>query len=486
MLFNSLQFILLFLPAVILAFFLARSEATAQIILIAASLLFYGWWDYRFLPFIVAVVAINYWFGIAIASEKSKIRKKAIFVAGIIVNLAPLAFFKYGAFVTSNLNYLGTNIPLLSLVLPLGISFFTFQKIALLADIYEDKITNPSFRSYLLFIIFFPHLIAGPITNPREMLPQFEKRQTYHFRLENFFIGGSFFVIGLFKKVGIADQVAAYSTPIFSAVHAGADLTFMTAWGAAVAYALQIYFDFSGYSDMAIGLARIFSIDMPINFNSPYQATCAIEFWRRWHMSLSRFLRDYLYIPLGGSRTGKTRTHFNIMIVMLLGGLWHGAGWNFVLWGGLHGLFLVINHLWRSVALLARLSRTWWTWPLTMLAVIVAWVPFRALEFHSVQVFYTSMFDIFGASASLHRTITHEATKQIVLLGIVGGVAAFLPNSIQLFANYVPFCKNYETTGISTFIQPSVINGMIMGCLIAICLIIILDSGPREFLYFQF
>ena len=484
MLFSSIPFIALFLPITAIAFFLARSEIRAQYILIIASLFFYGWWDYRFLPFIIGSVGVNYWLSMVIGNAADASRRKHFLALGIVLNLVPLAFFKYANFFISNANSLGAGLPFLALVLPLGISFFTFQKIALLADIYHREIHNPTFRSYLLFIIFFPHMIAGPITNPREMLPQFEKASTYRFRLRNFFVGLSFFIIGLAKKVCIADQVARYSTPIFMSVHAGQNPSWGTAWGATIAFALQIYFDFSGYSDMAIGLARIFSINMPLNFYSPYKAKSMIEFWRRWHMSLSRFLRDYLYIPLGGNRLGYARTLANIMIVMLLGGFWHGASWNFVLWGAMHGVVILANHVWRDIPALSRLSRTWWTWPATVFAAVVAWVPFRAPELHSVGAFYSAMFGLLPLKATLMGPYTHEGIKEVVLLFGVAVFAAVAPNTVQLFSRYKPF-EFAPASILSLFMRPTIVNGIVIAALFALSLVIVLE-GPHEFLYFQF
>jgi len=264
-------------------------------------------------------------------------------------------------------------------VLPLGISFFTFQKIALLADAYEGKIQSLNFLDYALFVLFFPQLIAGPIVHHSEAMSQFQTRGPVQASV--IAMGLTIFAIGLANKVLLADSLAVYATPQFDAAAAGAPLSFLAAWSGALAYTLQLYFDFSGYTDMAIGAALLFGVRLPLNFNSPYKARNIIDFWRRWHMTLSRFLRDYLYIPLGGNRHGKLSRYLNLFITMLFGGLWHGAGWTFIFWGALHGFYLAINHGWE--ALLARFgagdvnpggARRLGAQVVTFLAVVVGWV----------------------------------------------------------------------------------------------------------------
>jgi D-alanyl-lipoteichoic acid acyltransferase DltB (MBOAT superfamily) len=263
-----------------------------------------------------------------------------LLASAIAVNLILLGYFKYANFFADNLNHFaGTALPIGQVILPLGISFFTFTQIAFLVDTYQGKVKEFNFVHYTLFVTYFPHLIAGPVLHHKEMMPQFAKRNVCHLNWDNVAVGLSIFVLGLAKKVLIADSLAEFATPIFSAVAAGGQPMLFEAWIGALAYTLQLYFDFSAYSDMAIGISLMFNVRLPMNFNSPYKATSIIDFWRRWHMTLSRFLRDYLYIPLGGSRNGKAQRYLNLMITMLLGGLWHGAGWTFVIWGGLHGFY---------------------------------------------------------------------------------------------------------------------------------------------------
>lgn len=320
-----------------------------------------------------------------------------------MVNLSILGYFKYANFFIDNINgVIDQKLYLEPIILPLAISFFNFQQIAYLIDIYRGNTCELNFLHYSLFVTFFPQLIAGPIVNHKEMLPQFAKKETYDIKPQNIAIGLTVFFIGLFKKVVIADNMAIYATPVFEAVEKGYMLTFFEAWEGVLSYTFQIYFDFSGYSDMAIGLGYLFGIHIPLNFHSPYKATNIIDFWRRWHITLSRFLLNYLYIPSGGNRKGNFRRHVNLMITMLLGGLWHGASWTFVTWGGLHGLYLLINHSWKSIlktsgiSLKYKLLSIHFSRLLTFIAVVVAWVFFRAETFGGASIILKSMVGING------------------------------------------------------------------------------------------
>jgi len=391
MLFNSYVFIFAFLPVTLLVFFqLGRvSGKLAAGWLAAASLFFYGWWSPAYVGLLVVSIVFNYAMGLAIvragAAGQGR-RGKQLLAAAVATDLAVLAYYKYANFFVDNLNAsLGSSIGLAAIVLPLGISFFTFTQIAFLVDAWQGKAREYSFIHYGLFVTYFPHLIAGPILHHREMMPQFGETATYRPDYGNLAAGLTIFVIGLFKKVIIADGVAQYVPPVFDAPQSGVPLGFIEAWCGALAYTFQLYFDFSGYSDMAVGLSLLFGIRLPVNFHSPYKAVNIVEFWRRWHMTLSRFLRDYLYVPLGGNRRGPARRYVNLMITMLLGGLWHGAGWTFVVWGGLHGAYLVANHAWRAAR--ARLGQDLARSTaggralgclVTFLAVVAGWVVFRA------------------------------------------------------------------------------------------------------------
>jgi alginate O-acetyltransferase complex protein AlgI len=392
-LFNSFSFLLFYLPITLVGFFtLARwRHMTAAGWLALASFVFYGWWDYRYIPLLLGSILFNFYIAQSIVRSTMASKRSAAkrwLIAGIAIDLALLAYFKYFNFFVDNVNGLtGANWTPVHVVLPIGISFFTFTQIAFLADTFRGEVREYNLIHYGLFVTYFPHLIAGPVLHHKEMMPQFQSSGTYRFQGENIAVGLTIFAFGLFKKVLLADNLASYVRPVFDAP-LGQPLGIFDCWAATLAYTLQIYFDFSGYSDMAIGLSRLFGIQLPLNFNSPYKAVNIGEFWRRWHMTLSRFLRDYLYIPLGGNQRGTFRRYINLAATMLLGGLWHGAGWTYVIWGGLHGAYLVIHQVWQSfrtrggaIARKARqpgFSARCASVLLTFLAVVLAWVFFRA------------------------------------------------------------------------------------------------------------
>jgi len=390
-LFNSYIFLFLFLPVVFVGFFqLGKySRSLAALWLFAASLFFYGWWNPAYVGLLLASVVFNYGIGIALSKEHGRghvVRATWVLRVGIAADLCILGYFKYANFFVQNLDSaLNSGWRIETVVLPLGISFFTFTQIAFLVDAYRGEVKEANFVHYGLFVTYFPHLIAGPVLHHKEMMPQFAHPATYKVHWENLSVGLTLFAIGLFKKVVLADGVAPFVSPVFATAADGGMLTFVEAWGGALAYTFQLYFDFSGYSDMAIGLSRLFGVTLPLNFDSPYKSVNIIEFWRRWHITLSRFLRDYLYFALGGNRKGGIRRYVNLMVTMLLGGLWHGAGWTFVIWGGLHGLYLVMNHGWQQVRKAFGQDVKSSTWhgrlasmTLTFIVVVMAWVFFRA------------------------------------------------------------------------------------------------------------
>ena len=371
MLFNSYEYLIYFLPAAALGFF-AFGERPRWAVrwLVVASLFFYGWWNPAHLPLIVASIASNFW--LAHRIQRSPHRNRWV-VTGVAANLALLGVFKYADFILRSLAQAGVMGPVeLGLALPLGISFFTFTQIAFLVDVSRDKYTEPSFDNYALFVTFFPHLLAGPIIHHSEMMPQFQSTANKRVDWRNVAAGIFLLSIGLAKKVFLAD-------PLVPLVSAGFDhattIGALQAWLSALAYTLQIYFDFSGYTDMALGAALIFNIRLPINFDSPYRSLDLRAFWHRWHMTLSRFLREYVYVPLGGNRAAETRVLANLLLTFLLGGLWHGAAWTFVCWGALHGLGLCAVRLWRGTG---RTLPAPVAWAVTFLFVVVTWVFFRA------------------------------------------------------------------------------------------------------------
>jgi alginate O-acetyltransferase complex protein AlgI len=444
MLFNSYIFIFLFLPITVVTFYWLAAQfgpRISRVWLVGSSLFYYAWWNPSFLALLVASLVFNYGLGMMLTSAAKPRRKKQVLFGGVVVNLAALGYFKYANWFIDNINGLiGSEWTLENVLLPLGISFFTFQQIAFLCDAEKGETREYQFLDYCLFVTFFPQLIAGPIVHHREMMPQFAKAETYRLHWENISVGLTLFTIGLFKKVVIADGISGYSTAVFSAAQMrDADpsvaLSTLDAWSGALAFTFQIYFDFSGYCDMALGLGRLFGIRLPMNFFSPYKATSIIEFWRRWHITLSRFLRDYIYIPLGGNRKGPVRRYINLLLTMLLGGLWHGAGWTFVIWGGLHGLYLCANHLWRSFVMphqgktpvAARLVSVC----ITFLFVTLAWVFFRAESLEAAKLLLQAMFGMqSGATGADASNINSPVV--FVWLAILAAAVWFLPNAIQM------------------------------------------------------
>jgi alginate O-acetyltransferase complex protein AlgI len=483
MLFNSYQFIFQFLPvALLVTWLLARcSKAAAVVWLSASSLYFYAWWNIAHLPLLLAVMIFTYVVGLAMMKTRSRGWKAALLAAGLSGIIGVLGYFKYFNFFAGALNStVGTTFRLDPILLPLAISFFSFQKIAFLMDVHQGKIKKSSFGDYCLFVAFFPQLIAGPIVHYREVVPQFQRQKAFYFRATDFYAGLSMFVFGLFKKVVVADSLAPIANPLFELAARGKTPTFADAWVGSLAYSLQLYFDFSGYSDMAIGLARMFGIRLPLNFNSPYKADNIIDFWRRWHITLSSFLRDYIYIPLGGSRYGKLRMFTNLFATMLIGGLWHGAGWTFLIWGFLQGLYLAVNHAWQNVASASLRLRfpVWFSWAVTFLCVVAGWVVFRAESLGDAL-------RIMGAMISTHRIAPKlfDLSDVTLVFGLL--VAALvLPNTQQIFARFRPVLGNLPFIRPSWSWRPSWGWALLTGGAFGICISCM--ARPSQFLYFQF
>jgi alginate O-acetyltransferase complex protein AlgI len=464
-LFNSLQFVFVLLPVTLLVYHLFSSLGRWRLAmgwLVVASLVFYAWGDPVRVAFIALSCLFNYGTGRLIRSRREH---AAFLVGGLFVNLAALGFCKYGGFTMETVNALfGASIQAGSVVAPLGISFITFQQIAYVVDTHRGTAPEGDFLEYCLYITLFPQLIAGPILRPSEMLPQVTSGRLRRLGSRDLSVGVTMFIIGLFEKAILADGIRQYATPVFTAARQGQALTFLEAWQGPLAYALQIYFDFSGYANMAIGAARMFGIRLPLNFDSPYRSESIIDFWRRWHMTLSRFLRDYLYIPLGGNRKGSGRKYLNLMITMLLGGLWHGAGWGFVIWGALHGLYLVVNHWWRSLR--SRRSTPGATpvapWQRasailgTQLAVVVAWVFFRADSLPAALAVLRGMVGVNGIALPARVValvpdaivgwglVVRSSTAWWVTLRVFTSIAALwliavlMPNMQELMRDYDP------------------------------------------------
>jgi D-alanyl-lipoteichoic acid acyltransferase DltB (MBOAT superfamily) len=383
MLFNSYSFIFLFLPLMLLGYFwFLRHKLIlgSKVWLVGGSLFFYGYWNMVYIPLLLGSILVNFLVGSALSGAKLfHLSRKMVLGFGIIFNIALLGYFKYTDFLLENVNdFWGTDLPLPDIILPLGISFFTFTQIAFLVDAYKAKVKEVDFLNYILFVSYFPHLLAGPILHHAEMMPQFVNRWNWTVRWRNIAVGLFLFTIGLFKKVIIADTFAVWANAGFDVAHT---LNLFEAWATSLSYTLQLYFDFSGYTDMAIGISLMFNIRLPINFNSPYKARDIQDFWRRWHITLSRFLRDYIYIPLGGNKVGRFHNYGNLFAVFLIGGLWHGASWMFVIWGALHGVAIVIHRIWKDLGLKMW---DWLGWFITFNFVNVAWVFFRAEDFDAV------------------------------------------------------------------------------------------------------
>src|SRR3954471_6771505 len=480
MLFNSASFVFVYLPITWIGYLLAQRLPWARVgiaWLALASLVFYGYWNPAFVPLLAVSILLNYAAGRALEAGLGGPpgRRKRLLVAAVAVNLLALGYYKYANLISSSVGALtGTATPVFDVLLPIGISFYTFTQIAYLVDAYSGKRPEKSFVAYVLFVTFFPHLIAGPVLHHAEMMPQFLREQRavrFALALE----GLLFFACGLAKKVVIADSVAPAANRAFLLAESGT-LGFVDSWFGALAYTTQIYFDFSGYSDMAIGLALLFGIRLPLNFNSPYRAASMVEFWRRWHMTLSRFLRDYLYIPLGGNRQGPARRHVNLMITMLLGGLWHGASWTFVAWGGLHGAYLVINHLWNIYR--PRRLPLFMGSALTFLAVVVAWVFFRAGSFGGSANMLRGMF---AGAATLDTQIIEPRTAFYVALGLA--IAFFARNSQQLLTGIGERLALDRRFG-APFLQGSQLATAVSA--IVLLTLISVSWGTNEFIYFNF
>jgi alginate O-acetyltransferase complex protein AlgI len=509
MLFNSFEFILAFLPITLIGFFFAgRFNKTAGAIwLFAASLIFYGWWDVKYIWLLLGSIGFHFYVGQWIAATEGA-KRKYVLIFSIALDLAALIYFKYTDMFIRSWNDLSTSqIETLNIILPLGISFFTFTQIAYLVDTYENKVRETRHVHFGLFVTYFPHLIAGPVLHHKEMMPQFVQPSTYRVDWEKIAVGFSIFVLGLSKKVLIADNIAVFVPVGFTGLD---KLELVTAWLGVLAYTFQLYFDFSGYSDMAVGLSLMFGIKLPINFYSPYKSTSISEFWRRWHMTLSRFLRDYLYIRLGGNRKGKTRRYLNLITTMFLGGLWHGAGWNFALWGLLHGAYLCIHEGWRA-SIGKRLNNlkgySKLSLMITFIAVVFAWVPFRATNLSDTFLIWKAMLGLSGAALpDVYFNLSPMLTELITSLGfregggggnrlmygtvwiIVAGVIAFAaPNSSQIFAKFdhAIIDNKEESRNISpiSFRFSSSWAFVISSLLLISCLYL---GRPSEFLYFQF
>jgi alginate O-acetyltransferase complex protein AlgI len=529
-LFNSYVFIFAFLPLVLTVFYLTQRYVGyrwACAWIVVGSLFYYSWWKPVFLLLLLTSIGVNFCFAKLLLTRRlSAVGARVVLALGVTFNLCLLGYYKYAGFFVQNLDTLfGANFAIPEIILPIGISFVTFQKIAFLVDVYHGEVERLSLQNYMFFVTFFPQLIAGPITHHQEIIPQLEDPAPRD-RAADLAVGISIFCVGLFKKVVIADTCALYADAGYDTIKTGHPLDAASAAIAVLAFSFQIYYDFSGYSDMAVGLARMFGFHLPINFFSPYRATGIVDFWRRWHITLSRFLRDYLYIPLGGNRLGPLRQSLNLVAVMLLGGLWHGANWTFVAWGTIHGALLGLNHAWSQF----RISRHPWFSGLptrvlailvTFVAVTLAWIPFRSQTFgeaqrmlesvfsagpglaalqHSYDAFFVAQFGSLGRLLDLASWIKPKELWPAVLppdflatsrpvglwLAVVAAATFLLPNAYQMFARFDPALglARFQTTLFGALRRLDWATAFVFAGMFVISVLHLGRVTP--FLYFQF
>lgn len=463
MLFNSYEFIFLYLPVVLGTYFFLGSRNKYELAatwLVLASIFFYGYWDSRYVVLLLSSICFNYSIGRMI--EKHVCKKKFL-TLGLAVNVLLLGYYKYTGFFVEQINVLsGADMIIPHIVLPLGISFFTFTQSAYLIDAYRGETVGYSFRTYCLFVTIFPHLIAGPIIYHKDMIPQFMNKGNCHINYDNMAMGIALFSIGLFKKVVVADNVSLWVNSIFNHYD---QLNFLEAWAGALGYTFQLYFDFSAYSEMAIALGLMLNLKLPVNFNSPYQSLSIIDFWRRWHMTLGIWVKSYLYIPMGGNRNGEFAKMRNLFVSMLIIGLWHGAGWTFVFWGGMHGLLLMINHQWRRTGI--NLPKVL-CWSLTFFSVMMAWIFFRAENFAQALQIIHSMFDFQDISMAVENWRVEKNAVNVWSMIAGLGILICLPNPIVIMQRFKTNWTWYFVTLILLLVSLYQMNTY------------------TEFLYFQF
>ena len=488
MLFNSYAFILIFLPVVAAGYFLLHQYLPAKwarLFLLTASLGFMSFWNIHFALVLIISVLFNYACGSALsAADGAAKSKRPIFITAIIVNILFLGFFKYSNFFLENINAVfSSHIGTLNILLPIGISFYTFMQIAWLTDIYRHGGFRYDLLSYCLYVTFFPYVISGPIAYHSEVIPQMQSDQARRFNITNLCRGLFIFAIGLFKKTVIADTLALIADGGFAVSGA---LTFTEAWLTSLSYTMQLYFDFSGYTDMAIGVALVFNIDIPANFNSPYKALDIREFWRRWHITLSRFLRDYIYVPLGGNRFGEFRTLANLMMTFLIGGLWHGAAWTFVFWGVLHGAALCVHRLWMKTGF--RMNKVV-AWFLTFNFINIAWIFFRAATWGDAVNVLKGMAGQNGILVSPHLAGS-PFWQSLAIVGVrFGEWRANLPNVETLVYFFcillIPFILLIKNSGeLLKIFSPNWKNSLAVSLMMVIGLLLLNEA--KSFLYFNF
>jgi alginate O-acetyltransferase complex protein AlgI len=453
-LFHSQEFILLFLPLTIAVYYaVAGSPALRQGVLIACSILFYAWWDVRFVPLLIGQVLATY----AFAALSNEGKRAAPIALGVIANLLSIFTFKYLGFFFANMRAIGFPTPNIQIILPIGISFFSFQLISYLVDLRRGAAPLYPLRQFALVVLLFPHLIAGPIVRHTELVPQFDLDPRRAGLARRLSLGILLFSIGLVQKVLLAEPLAQIVDPLFLKAQS-APLAFGEAWGAALGFSFQLFFDFSGYSTMAIGIALTLGFVFPENFNRPYLATSLRDFWRRWHMTLSAFLRDYVYIPFGGNRRGPVIYCLAMMATMTLCGVWHGAAWTFIAWGFMHGLGMIVCRAWQN---LGRPLPAMAAWTLTMGFVLIGWVLFRAPSFGIAA-------DILGAMAGVNGFGGHIEGGALMLLSALASVG--LPQTHLILERARPSAFFAAASALATLA----------------CVLIVGEGAPTKFIYFQF
>ncbi|MEC0143778.1 MBOAT family O-acyltransferase [Paenibacillus alginolyticus] len=466
MLFNSLEFIFLFLPVSFVVYFILNKYKLvlfSRIWLVACSLFFYSWWDIKYLPLLLLSIFFNFGLGIIISKHRERFNPFFVLLVGISINVLLLGYYKYYDFFIVNINDIfSSDLNLINVILPLGISFFTFTQIAFLVDAYKKEVKEFDIVNYMLFVTYFPHLIAGPILHHKEMMPQFASLKNKFINYKNVSRGLFIFSIGLFKKVIIADTFAGWASYGFDKT---SSLNFYESWATSLSYTFQLYYDFSGYTDMAIGIALLFNIKLPNNFNSPYKALNIQDFWRRWHMTLSRFLRDYIYIPMGGNRKGLYRTYTNLLITFIIGGIWHGAGWTFLFWGFLHGIALVLHRIWSGLHIKMNKVIAWF---ITFNFINITWVFFRAKDWdHAIKVL-NGMFGLTGLSMSISDNAFANLPYAFLLILLFLFVVTITKNSIELMDEF----------------KPSIRSAIVISIIFVVS--VLLSQKVSEFLYFNF
>jgi len=471
MLFNSYIFIFVFLPITLLGFYLIPKRQNQLLFLLIASIAFYCYWSTRLVFFLLFTVVLDFYIARAIFNSETKFKKRLLLIISICTNLTILGFFKYYNLFADSINsiaaFSGINhglVPILNLVLPIGISFYTFQSMSYVIDVYRNTSdAHANLLSFAGYVTLFPHQISGPLVRHNKIIPQLENAETYKFQADNFWQGCYFFIFGLSKKILLADLLSLIVAPLVTNMALSSNLE---AFLAMIGYTMQLYFDFSGYSDMAVGLGLMMNIKFPQNFNSPYKSTSITDFWRRWHISLSTWLRDYLYISLGGNRDGKFETYRNILLTMTIGGLWHGASWTFVVWGFFNGLMLIVERFFRNRNFVL-IKNSGLRWAFTFGLVNIGWVFFRSPDFSTCFLWLKKIF-LFNSKLTWDLVSLPERYKDrfFIALGAAIVIAFFSKNTWEIK------------------FKPSITHALILGSLFALCLMYMGDESP--FLYFQF